>query len=162
MSRRIYLASSGRNPHYEAVLLLLRAAGHEVYDWTQPEAGNNGLDWSRVDPDWQSWTPASFVAAMEDNPVAACQFAFDKAALDWADTCVCLLPCNRSAHLEAGYSIGLGKPTIFYLKPELFSPELMYYLGHSMVTNDGALLAHLEEISREDQQEPHTTEPKAA
>jgi hypothetical protein len=38
--------------------------------------------------------------------------------------CVIVLPCGKSAHLEAGYAIGAGKPTVIML--ENGDPELMY------------------------------------
>lgn len=70
--------------------------------------------------------------------------ALNKAALDWADACVLVLPCGRSAHLEAGYCAGQGKVTIFYLHPDKFEPELMYLLGNGCVATTAALLAAVE------------------
>ncbi len=49
--------------------------------------------------------------------------------------CVLVLPCGLSAHLEAGFAIGRGKPTVFYASSPIanvsegFSPELMYLLA---------------------------------
>ena len=48
-------------------------------------------------------------------------------ALTWADTCVLVLPCGRSAHTEAGWMAGAGKRVLAYL-PEMVEPELMYKL----------------------------------
>ena len=36
-------------------------------------------------------------------------FAEDKKWIDWADAVIMLLPCGKSAHLEAGYAKGHGK-----------------------------------------------------
>lgn len=139
--RKIYLASSWRNAEQPRVLALLRAAGHEVYDFRNPAPGNKGFAWTEIDREWLHWTPEKFAKLLDSHPVAAAGFRLDQQALDWSDTCVLLLPCGRSAHLEAGYAIGQGKPTIFYLSADKFEPELMYLLGDGCVTTDDALLA---------------------
>lgn len=127
--RRIYLASSWRNPHQPAVLAALRAAGHEVYDFRNPAPGNTGFAWSEVSRDWLGWTPEEFAFQLRTHPIAAKGFSFDKAALEWCDTCVLALPCGRSAHLELGYAAGQGKDTYVLLHEDKFEPELMYLLN---------------------------------
>lgn len=129
LPRRIYLASSWRNPHQPAVLAALRAAGHEVYDFRNPAPGNTGFAWSEVSRDWLGWTPQEFAVQLRTNPVAAQGFSFDKAALEWCDTCILALPCGRSAHLELGYAAGQGKDTYVLLHEDKFEPELMYLLN---------------------------------
>jgi NTP pyrophosphatase (non-canonical NTP hydrolase) len=142
--RRIYVASSWRNPIQQEIVAVLREAGHEVYDFRNPAPGNKGFAWSEVNPDWLQWTPEQFVSDLYSGHAAVERgFAFDKSALDWADTCVLVLPCGRSAHLEAGYATGQGKQTVFYLHPDKFEPELMYLLGDGCVTTHDALLAML-------------------
>ncbi len=143
--RRIYVASSWRNPIQPEIVKQLRTAGHDVYDFRNPTPDNYGFAWSEVNPAWLQWTPEQFVNDLyAGHPAVTRGFAFDKDALDWADTCVCVLPCGRSAHLEAGYAIGQGKFTLFYLHPDKFEPELMYLLGHGCVTNTEALLSALD------------------
>ena len=132
MKRKIYLASSWRNARQPEAVALLRSAEHEVYDFRNPAPGNNGFAWSEIDPSWQSWSPKYFLTALH-HPIAQHGFSFDKAALDWCDTCVLLLPCGRSAHLEAGYAIGQGKPTLIVLDDVGFEPELMYLLADNIV-----------------------------
>ena len=48
-------------------------------------------------------------------------------ALEWADACVLVLPCGRSAHTEAGWMAGRGKKVVVYI-PKMEEPELMYKL----------------------------------
>ena len=142
--RKIYVASSWRNALQPSIVRLLREAGHEVYDFRNPAPGQHGFAWSEVNPNWLAWTPEQFVHDLyAGNPAVERGFAFDKDALDWADTCVLVLPCGRSAHLEAGYAAGQGKLTLFYLHPDKFEPELMYLLGHGCVTSPTELLAVL-------------------
>ena len=48
--------------------------------------------------------------------------------MKWADACVLVLPCGRSAHLEAGWFVGAGKP-LHILQLDREEPELMYRFG---------------------------------
>ena len=104
---RIYVASSWRNPYFPEVVTRLREAGHEVYDFRNP--------------------PHAQYAEGLHHPLAERQFQADIDALTWADTCVLVLPCGRSAHTEAGWMAGAGKRVLAYL-PEMVEPELMYKL----------------------------------
>lgn len=46
-------------------------------------------------------------------------------SMQWADVCVMVLPCGRSANTEAGWMKGAGKRVMVY-SPEKQEPELMY------------------------------------
>ncbi len=152
MSERIYVASSWRNAVYPSVVANLRAAGHEVYDFrdpshTGPHAGQpvRGFAWSEIDPEWQSWTPVAYREAL-DHPIAWAGFERDHAAMEWATAFVLVLPCGRSAHTEAGWACGRGKPTHILLYPGQ-EPELMYRevlaVGGRLVLSLSELLAAL-------------------
>ena len=54
-------------------------------------------------------------------------------AMASCDACVLVLPCGRSAHTEAGWFAGKGKPVIAYI-PEKVEPELMYKLFTAVAT----------------------------
>ena len=122
----IYVASSWRNLHQPAVVEALRQAGHEVYDFRNPEPGDHGFAWSQIDPD-QAWTkdPERFRAGLR-HPIAQRGFALDMGALRSCDACVLVLPCGRSAHLELGWAAGAGKRSIVLLDQPISEPELMY------------------------------------
>ena len=132
--RRIYLASSWRNPHQPRAVALLRELGHEVYDFRNPRPGDTGFAWSEIDPDWLGWDPATYRNLLR-HPIAQAGFKSDFDAMKWADTFVLLLPCGRSAHLEAGWAIGAGKPTCIVLHEDKFEPELMYLMAAEIVTD---------------------------
>lgn len=117
---KIYVASSWRNERQPLVVQALRDAGHEVYDFCE-----NGFHWSQIDPNWEAWTPAEMRAAL-DHPVAIEGYRLDYAVMEWAEAFVYLLPCGRSASLEAGWGAGKGKPTAALLSDG--DPELMYRL----------------------------------
>jgi len=142
MSRRIYVASSWRNTAQPSLVVALRAAGHEVYDFRNPPKGT-GFAWRELEPDWQSWTPERYAEMVTGHPRAREGFDSDKAALDWCDTCVLLLPCGRSAHLEAGYAAGQGKEVIVRLDPDQFEPELMYLLCAALAHSTAAIVEYL-------------------
>ena len=44
----IYVASSWRNPEQQTVVVALRDAWHDVYDYHNPCPGNTGFAWSRI------------------------------------------------------------------------------------------------------------------
>lgn len=127
---KIYLASSWKNQDQPRVLALLREAGHEVYDFRNPAEGASGFAWKDCSTECAAThakTPESFLRALCTDRAQE-GFSFDKAALDWSEATVLLLPCGRSAHLEAGYAAGQGKPVFVYLSETGFEPELMYLL----------------------------------
>ena len=122
----IYVASSWRNPYYPEIVNRLRSEGHDIYDFRNPPHGGNGFRWTDVDPNAFSWTFQEYAEGLH-HPLAERQFAADLEALEWADTCVLILPSGRSAHTEAGWMAGAGKRVIAYI-PEMVEPELMYKL----------------------------------
>ena len=124
---KIYLASSWRNDLQPGVLADLRAAGHEAYDFHNPAPGNTGFHWSAIDPAWQSWDAETYREALE-HPIAKDGFEHDWNAMLASDACVLLLPCGRSAHIEAGYFVGADK-LLFILLAGQNEPELMYRMA---------------------------------
>lgn len=136
---KVYLASSWRNPYQPAVLKALQDAGHEVYDFRHPSDEDEGFKWKNVDERWEDWTNEDYINSLS-HPVAEHGFKNDYDAMCWADVCVLLLPCGRSAHTEAGWMQGAGKPT-YVLLTDRQEPELMYKLFSGVFTNIDALLS---------------------
>lgn len=122
---RIYLASSWRNTDQPAAVEVLRRSGHSVYDFRNPDQ-SHGFSWSDVGLDLPC-TAQEYLAALQ-HPRAAQGFMNDFRAMRWADTCVLLLPCGRSAHLELGWMSGAGKRTIICTR-DGEEPELMALLA---------------------------------
>lgn len=123
---KLYVASSWRNPHQPEVVARLRGEGHEVYDFRHPTPGENGFSWSDVDSSWQRWSVSQYRTALQHD-LARHAFQRDFDALEWCEGCVLVLPSGISAHLEAGWCKGAGKPVVVYA-PELKEAELMYKL----------------------------------
>jgi hypothetical protein len=141
IARRIYVASSWRNTYQPYVVGALRKAGHEVYDFRHPTPDNNGFAWSDVGvAALAEWAEPYRKALM--HPIAETGFFLDFEAMQWADTCVLVLPCGRSAHLEAGWFVGAGKP-LYILLEAIVHPELMYKMATALCLNVNELLQEL-------------------
>ncbi len=141
---RIYVASSWRNPHQPGAVARLRMAGHSVYDFRNPPNGVPGFAWSELDPEWQSWTAEQYRTLLTTHPTAALGYQNDMRGMEWADTCVLLLPCGRSAHLEAGWFAGRGK-RLLILTQDGEEPELMALMAHGICVSLDEVLMELAE-----------------
>jgi hypothetical protein len=140
-TQRIYLASSWRSERQPELVRILGEAGHEVYDFRNPARGHHGFSWRAIDPDWERWTAEQQIAAF-DNSVAQFGLALDYGGMQWANVCVMLQPCGRSAALELGWAIGAGKRTAV-LMTDGQEPELMIRLADLLTTSVDELLAWL-------------------
>lgn len=140
--RKIYVASSWRNEKQPVIVSVLREAGHHVYDFRNPEPGDIGFAWSAIDPGWQAWTAKQLITAY-DHPLAVNGLRLDFNAMKWADTCVMVQPCGRSAALELGWAIGAGKRTAV-LMTDGQEPELMVRLADFLTDDPVALVRWVE------------------
>ena len=113
MAKKIYVASSWRNEFQPEVVKTLRALGHEG----SAEQYRENLN----------------------HPIAEAGFKSDLDAMLACDVCVLVLPCGRSAHTEAGWYSGAGRPVYVY-QPVRQEPELMYKLF------SGGILCNLDEL----------------
>ena len=134
---RIYVASSWRNEVQPRVVELLRAAGHQVYDFKDPANDKGAFRWSDLGIERpEDWTPEQCIRFLA-HPRAEEGFRQDFDAMRAADACVLVLPAGRSSNLEAGWFVGAGKPLIV-LKDQGV-PDLMYKMANRVVP-------HIEEI----------------
>lgn len=142
-TRRIYVASSWRNAVQPGVVTVLRQHGHEVYDFRNPPNGT-GFHWSEVIPGWNGETcDATDYLHSLDHPRSVSGFLSDYVAMERSDTCVLVLPCGRSAHLELGWFVGHGKRTAVLLDGPHVTPELMYKLVDHIAPTMQSLLEWL-------------------
>lgn len=129
----VYAASSWKNNYQPEVVKTLRERNYDVYDFKNPAPDNNGFKWEEIDINYATWTPDQLVKALMD-PIAVSGFKYDFDAMKKADACLLILPSGNSAHLEAGWLAGRGKP-VFVYAPELKVPELMYKCFHDSSGN---------------------------
>lgn len=131
LTSRIYVASSWRNHDQPNVVAVLRAVGFDVYDFRHPADADDGFHWSQVygrpgdAAEWVDGVQADEMVAGLSHPLAESGFHLDMDAMKSCDTCVLVLPCGRSAHLELGWFVGQGRRTAILLEDPC-QPELMY------------------------------------
>lgn len=125
--RRIYVATSWRNQYQPNIIKALRNEGHQCYDFRNPP-GKAGFQWKDIEEGWEDWDRERYRHLLTTTPDAAFGFIADYRAMQWADTCLLVLPSGRSAHLEAGYFNGANKRLIIYI-PEKIEPDLMYLMA---------------------------------
>lgn len=123
----------------------LRKSGYEVYDFREPVSGENGFSWRDVDENWQNWTAEEYIKFLTNDPIAAKGFNRDFEAMQWADACVMLMPCGRSANIEAGWFVGAGKP-LYIVWHDDCEPELMYLLAKQNASGVGGVVKNLAEL----------------
>jgi len=140
---KIYVARSWRNNIQPEVVVCLRIAGYEVYDFKKPMTSHAGFHWSDIDDNWKNWTPEKYREFLND-PIAEEGYASDYRAMEWAEIFVGVQPFGRSASLEMGWAAGQGKKTILLL--ENGEPELMVKMLDHICVNMGEVLTVLKDI----------------
>ena len=134
----IYLIGSLRNPELPKLAEYLRSIGHDVFDdWYAP--GPNTDDYWR---DYCKQRGQSYREAL-NSPHAWDVFRFDKLHLDKADTVVLVMPAGKSAHMELGYSKGMGKTCYVYFDQEPDRWDIMYRFADDVVFGKAELLNRL-------------------
>ena len=140
---KLYTASSWRNEKYPNVVKELLRNGHEVYDFRH---ANSWFRWEEISEDWEYWSNAQFVSALS-HPLSKKAFRADFNGMQWADACVLILPCGKSAHIEAGYMKGTGKPLYILLDNwEMTRAELTYSIADGIFENVPQLVERLQTL----------------
>ncbi len=75
------------------------------------------------------------------------QFEKDLGALEGADVVVCVLPCGRSAHMELGFAVGSGTPTVLVWADG--EPDVMHLMCDFVVRDTEGLLESLRVLEDE-------------
>ena len=100
----LQLAKSLRSHHHEVDCFCDPSSGRYVFHWS--EFSGPGVTKEEAERLRFKYDAKSFI---DDHRVQRA-FDEDKAWLDWAEGVVLVVPSGRSAHLEAGYAVGQGKP----------------------------------------------------
>jgi len=91
---------------------ILRDEGHKVDAFCDSTNGRISFNWSELIKIMKTeGTDVSQIDAIEMMKHWRVKDAFeeDKKWINWADVLILVMPCGRSAHLEAGYAVGKGK-----------------------------------------------------
>jgi hypothetical protein len=119
----------------------LRAAGHDVFD-----------DWHASGPDadqhWRDYEVArghDYFEALAGD-AARHNLHFDHSHLVKADTVVLVLPAGKSAHLEFGLAMGLGKQTHILFGHGQPGPSDRWDLMYGLSLGNSFLWNHIEDL----------------
>lgn len=130
---KIYLASSWKNvKDVQSFAEGLRELGHEVDDFTDSKSGRFVFSFSQI----SGVENMNAETALSELMVKRA-FLEDKKWIDWSDCVLMLLPCGKSAHLEAGYAKGLNKKLVIYHLEEFPKGDFDVMYGFAdLVTTD--------------------------
>lgn len=108
--KKLYVATSWRNPYQPEIVRIAREMGFEVYDFREPSPGVYGFSWKQIEqaPE-KEWTFERYREVLA-HPIAEEAFQRDMAGLQ-ADATLLVLPAGRSAHWEHGYAAGQRQRT---------------------------------------------------
>jgi len=144
---KIYIASSWKNwEMVRAIAYFLEKRGYQVDDFTNSDKGRYVFDYREIG-NKDSFNAITFLEDIRSQRA----FKEDKKWLDWANTCILVLPAGRSAHLEAGYIKGKGGYLIIYHIGGFPQGEfdVMYGFADVLTPNIDYLPYALEKISKE-------------
>ena len=135
---KIYLASSWKNSEDVISLQhLLETAGHEVDAFCNMKGGRYVFSFKELG----DISGLNNINIRNSSKVDKA-FKEDKKWLDWCDCCIMLLPCGKSAHLEAGYAKGQGKKLIIYNHDGFENGEVDVMYGFANLITDSWETVH--------------------
>lgn len=137
---KVYVASSWRNDFYGTLVGMLRAAGHDVFDWRDPPASKPIPSWKHLVDD-----PARVTGPRQrelyEHPDAVQALAADLGAVADADVVIGLQPFGVSATVEVMEARRLGKHVALMLATTNF--ELMLGVLENRFTTPAELMRWL-------------------
>lgn len=143
--KHVYVATSWRNERQPEVVAALRDMGYGVYDFREPTPNHHGFHWEEVSRDWQNWTPQEHIAGL-DHELAVEGFERDMEGLAASGICAMLMPCGRSAHIEAGWAKGSGR-TLYVILSEGAEPELMIKMADKIFPDLASFYTHMQQLA---------------
>lgn len=137
------MASSWKNPFYQTVIDELNIH-FKVLDWRKY---GKGFTWDQVSIDNNdSVDSIEYRRILYTNPIARAGFNSDFVMMQEAHIGVLLLPCGKSAHLEAGWFWGQNKPLFILTFANEIQPELMYLGAKSLHFSVNSLIDEINSI----------------
>lgn len=110
---KLYIIGTFKNDRIEPLGDKLRKHGFEVFDsWRATHPESDQIMWKYERARGHNYKEALRGLAAQNA------FLFDKRHLDNSDLAILVMDAGRSAHIEAGYMIGCGKPVFVLLEPE--------------------------------------------
>lgn len=141
--KKLYVVGSLSNPEIPVFAERLRAAGFDVFDdWFSP-----GPETDKFWTQYEKGKRRSYIEAL-NGKAAAHNFGFDLRHLQAADIVVLVMPAGKSAHLELGYAIGLGKPGYILMPEEPEKWDLMHRFATGIYSDEGELISAIKSGGR--------------
>ena len=152
-NRKVYIATSWSNEHYDEVREFVTSAGLDVSDWRQEPfrfSDCKGGAGAELAGDWQDWPyEAWHQRAFEDDHVT---WGAEK---DWkllaqSEAVILAMPCGRSAHMEAGVAIGTSRPVLIWYpdkKQSWDGPDLIHTWAQTITADRHVLRKWLADVS---------------
>ncbi len=141
---KIYISASWKQVHRVRQLAeLLRLSGHRVYDFTDQKARASKpippeIFPEKFDPSLQSYRDylnrPEWKNAVYEN----------RAAIEWADLIILLLPCGIDATADWAYGVGIGKKSIIIGHPENGDRSPVHLWADAILGSDDDVLSFLE------------------
>jgi len=143
---KVYLATSSRNKMQPVVLKLLRAAGHDVYDFLNPQKDKSAFRWEDINQDYKRSNTFVYREMLFDEK-AKRHFESNLIALRGSDAVIGLEPFGVSTAIELGYAAGCGIPTAVVLSTPP-SHELMLKIVDRILITSEEILDVLRDFDR--------------
>jgi hypothetical protein len=133
----VYLSSSWKNrERVRALARLLRAEGHEVYDFTDPACRNT----PEIPPERfpEQFDPGKHVYReyIQSVPEWRAAVECNQAALENAAVVVLMLPCGNDAHADAYWALGRYAKLIVCGQPRKGDRTPTHLWAHMIVDRD--------------------------
>lgn len=126
--KKLYVATSWRNPYQPEIIRIAREMGFDVYDFREPSPGIYGFGWKQIEQaPVKEWSYERYREVLA-HPIAEEAFERDLAGLQ-ADATLLVMPAGRSAHWEHGYAVGRGQQVATLYPVDI---ELTEIGGHSL------------------------------
>ncbi len=136
-SKTAYVIGSLRNEEVTKVASELRSIGLDAFDdWMA--AGEEADDYLRDYYRARGFTYSQVLESYSAKHI----FSFDKHHLDRCDSALLVMPSGKSAHLELGYIIGLGKPGYILMDQEPERVDIMHQFATKVFMNKEEMIEY--------------------
>lgn len=136
---KLYIASSWKlEPLLIQFARALKDKRHQVDCFCDPSTGRYVFHWSEFFPTAKTASDLERLRVTTDaksfigDHRVQRAFQEDKSWLDWTEGLVLVVPSGRSAHLEAGYAVGQGKPVWIWGQFPKGEFDVMYGFAHGL------------------------------
>lgn len=133
----VYISSSWKNRARVRVLaVLLREAGHEVYDFTDPSCRKTPELPPEKFPEQFDPLKHNYEQYLRANPSWGATVMENQEAIQRCDAVVLLLPCGNDAHADWAYGVGLGRRSAVVGAPKAGERTPTHLWATAMLNND--------------------------